>query len=98
MRIGFAGQLYEAGLEGLLLLAVLFVLVRAGGLERRGQATCVFLIGYALSRTLVELVRRPDPHLGFIFSGVTMGQILSVPMLLAGIWLLAWSRRAHAVQ
>ena len=91
-------QLYEAGLEGLLLLVVLFVLVRTGGLERRGQASGVFLIGYALSRTLVELVRQPDPQLGFIFGGVTMGQVLSVPMLLAGIALLAWSRRARAVQ
>ncbi len=91
-------QLYEAGLEGVLLLIVLFVLARAGGLERRGQATGVFLIGYALSRTLVELVRQPDPQLGFIFSGITMGQILSVPMLLAGIALLTWSRRARAAQ
>ncbi len=66
-------------------------------MERRGQATGVFLIGYALSRTLVELVRQPDPQLVFIFGGVTMGQLLSIPMLLAGIALLAWSRRARAV-
>ena len=89
-------QLYEAGLEGLVLFAVLFVLVRRGALERRGQATGVFLIGYALSRILVELVREPDQHLGFLFGGVTMGQVLSLPMALLGIAFLVWSRRARA--
>ena len=88
-------QLYEAALEGLLLFLVLFVLVRRGGLERLGLATGVFLIGYGLSRAAVELVREPDAHLGLLLGGATMGQLLSLPMLLFGIAILAWSRRAR---
>ena len=87
-------QLYEAALEGVLLFLVLYVLVRRGGLERFGLATGVFLIGYALSRAAVELVREPDAHLGFLLGGATMGQLLSLPMLLFGIAILARSRRA----
>ena len=89
-------QLYEAGLEGLLLFAVAYALVRRGFLERHGALTGVFLIGYALSRMLVELVRQPDAHLGFLFTGVSVGQLLSVPRALLGIAILAWSRRARA--
>ena len=89
-------QLYEAGLEGLVLFLVLYALVRRGALQRTGTLTGGFLIGYALSRALVELVRQPDPHLGFLIGGITMGQLLSVPMLLAGLALIAWARRAHA--
>ena len=63
-------------------------------MARRGQASGVFLTGYALSRLLVEIARQPDAHLGFVFDGVTMGQVLSLPMLLTGLAILAWSRRA----
>lgn len=89
-------QLYEAGLEGLVLFLVLHALVRAGALRRPGTLTGAFLIGYAASRMLVELVRQPDQHLGFLIGGATMGQLLSVPMLLAGLALIAWARRAPA--
>jgi phosphatidylglycerol:prolipoprotein diacylglycerol transferase len=79
-------QLYEAGLEGLLLFAVLgFLIWRRGILARPGLAIGVFLTGYGLSRALIERVREPDAHLGFIFSEITMGQILSLPMIGAGI-------------
>lgn len=89
-------QIYEAGLEGLVLFLVLFVLIRRGALERRGFVTGAFLTGYALARALVEFVREPDAHLGFLIGGATMGQLLSLPMLLIGIAILAWSYRARA--
>lgn len=78
-------QLYEAALEGALLLILLNVLVwKFRALHRPGLLTGLFLVGYAISRALVELVREPDAHIGILSSGLTMGQILSLPMLLAG--------------
>lgn len=85
-------QLYEAALEGLLLFLLLFVMARRGSLTRAGELTGLFLIGYALARMVVELFREPDAHLGFILGPTTMGQILSLPMLLLGIAILIWSR------
>ncbi len=82
-------QLYEALLEGLLLFLVLFVAVRRPGMRRpAGRLTGLFLLGYGAARSFVELFREPDEHLGFLFGGVTMGQILSLPMILIGAWLL----------
>ncbi len=88
-------QLYEAGLEGLLLFLVLFWIARQPRMpESRGRIGGLFLIGYGLARSFVELFREPDAHLGYLLGGsVTMGQILSVPMILAGLFLLA---RSHA--
>ena len=86
-------QLYEAALEGLLLFAVLYWLVRLGWLERRGAISGCFLIGYGIARGFVELFREPDVHIGFIFGPLTMGQLLSLPLILAGLALLLWSRR-----
>jgi phosphatidylglycerol:prolipoprotein diacylglycerol transferase len=48
-------------------------------------------MGYAVARTIVELFREPDAHLGFLWGGFTMGQLLSLPMLVAGLTLVAWS-------
>ena len=82
-------QLYEAALEGVLLFVLLLILRLA--LARRfgdGVMTGLFLIGYALARMVAELFREPDAFLGFIVGGVTMGQILSLPMLLVGIGVL----------
>lgn len=84
-------QLYEFGLEGV----VLFILVWWYAAKPRpvGCASGVFLIGYALSRLLVECFREPDPQLGFLaFDSLTMGQLLSIPMLIAGI-ILWWVNR-----
>ncbi|MBA4696628.1 MAG: prolipoprotein diacylglyceryl transferase [Legionella sp.] len=84
-------QLYELGLEGL----VLFILVwwYASKPRRPGRVTAVFLVGYALSRFIVEFFREPDVQLGFVaFDWVTMGQLLSIPMLMAGI-ALWWAKR-----
>lgn len=88
-------QLYEAALEGIVLFVVLQLLVRRTGIAARpGAVTGVFLAGYACARILVETVREPDPHLGFIAGPVTMGMLLSLPMLGLGAFLWARARRA----
>lgn len=82
-------QLYEAGLEGLLLFAVLFILLKYTSLrDRPGRLSGIFLIGYGLARIAAEFFREPDLHLGFLFGFTTMGQLLSLPMLALGIYLL----------
>ena len=79
-------QLYEAALEGLVLLVVMAILFARPNIRRRpGMLLGIFLIGYGLSRSIVEFFREPDAHLGFIASGITMGQILSIPMILLGL-------------
>jgi phosphatidylglycerol:prolipoprotein diacylglycerol transferase len=86
-------QLYQALLEGLVLLAVMAVLARRESLRARfGTLTGVFLCGYAIARIIGEFFREPDSFLGFLAFGATMGQVLSVPMLLAGIWLIVRAR------
>lgn len=91
-------QLYQASLEGAVLLALLLVLVHRPAIRaRRGFLTGAFLAGYAVARLVGELFRQPDAHLGFLFAGITMGQLLSLPMLAAGVWLMARTRaRAQA--
>ena len=87
-------QLYEATLEGLVLFAVLLFLVyRARAMERPGILSGTFLIGYALARGAVEFVREPDAQLGFLIGGATMGQLLSLPLALGGIYLIWRARR-----
>ena len=79
-------QLYEATLEGLTLFTVLW------WIDRRptppGTLFWTFITGYGLSRLIVELFREPDQHLGFIFGPITMGQILSIPMVVVGAAML----------
>ncbi len=82
-------QLYEAALEGALLWAVLYVVARRGGLARTGLCSGLFLFGYGLARFSVEFVREPDAYLGTIISFLTMGQLLCLPMLLVGGYLMA---------
>jgi phosphatidylglycerol---prolipoprotein diacylglyceryl transferase len=90
-------QLYEAGLEGLVLFFVLLWIVRAGGLRRPGLVTGAFAAGYAVARIISEFFREPDPQLGFLFGGATMGMVLSVPLFLVGFALIARAlRRGHA--
>ncbi len=91
-------QLYQALMEGLLLVWVMLVLARSERVRARfGCLTGVFLIGYAVARGVGEMFRQPDPFLGYLFAGATMGQLLSVPMFLAGLGLVFWSgrRRSH---
>ncbi|WBU55579.1 prolipoprotein diacylglyceryl transferase [Paracoccus sediminicola] len=85
-------QLYEAGLEGLLLGLILLILVWRGGLRRPGLALGVFLAGYAAARIFVEFFRvadaqfiTPDNPLGRVALGISMGQLLSLPMLALGL-------------
>jgi phosphatidylglycerol:prolipoprotein diacylglycerol transferase len=82
-------QLYEAGLEGVVLFIVLALLVRSGALKRPGFLTGVFAIGYAVARITCEFFREPDVQLGFLWGGLTMGMLLCIPLLLAGIAILA---------
>lgn len=83
-------QIYEALLEGLLLLVIMAVLWRFTRLrDRPGALGGAFLIGYGVFRMFVEQFRQPDAHLGFLIGGATMGQLLSLPLVVAGVWLLA---------
>lgn len=77
-------QLYEAALEGLLLFAILWLVYRWGGRIRPGLMIGIFFAGYGLARSFVEFFREPDSHIGFLFAGVTMGQLLSLPMVILG--------------
>jgi phosphatidylglycerol:prolipoprotein diacylglycerol transferase len=78
-------QLYEAGLEGLALFVILALMIRAGALKRPGLILGSFITLYGLARITGEFFREPDPQLGFLWGGLTMGMLLSVPMVLAGI-------------
>ncbi|GAB7080928.1 prolipoprotein diacylglyceryl transferase [Megalodesulfovibrio paquesii] len=83
-------QLYEALLEGVVLFVTLWFFSRTP--RPRGAVTGLFLLCYGLFRGLVELVREPDAQLGYLaFGWLTMGQLLSVPMILAGVGILWWA-------
>jgi phosphatidylglycerol:prolipoprotein diacylglycerol transferase len=90
----YPSEIYEALLEGAVLFAVMFVLSRRERLrERFGLLTGIFLAGYAIARIIGECFREPDAFLGFLPLGTTMGQVLSIPMLLLGVWLIMRARR-----
>ena len=90
-------QLYEAILEGPVLFMILyFVSKKPSFFQRQGYISGIFLIGYAIFRFSVEFFRSPDPHLGFFFQNFTWGQILCLPMILAGFILLKRSCCTHA--
>ncbi len=82
-------QLYEAALEGALLFTVLAIAIwRFGALKRPGLVSGIFLIGYAAFRTFVENFREPDSFVSGLPSFLTMGMLLSLPMMLGGAWLI----------
>jgi len=100
-------QLYEAALEGLALFALLAWAIRRGWLARPGRVIGLFLVGYGASRTFVEAFRQADAQyiapnnpFGHVVRlgdwGLTMGQVLSLPMVAAGLALLVWSGRRAA--
>ena len=88
-------QLYELALEGLTLFALLWWF--SSKPRPRAQVSALFLIGYGVFRFIAEFAREPDSFLGFLALGMTMGQWLSLPMILAGVALFAWSAR-HAAE
>ena len=84
-------QLYEAALEGLVLLIVLGLIVRLGALKRPGLVTGAFAVGYGVARIVCEFFREPDPQLGFLWGGLTMGMLLCIPLIAAGIGVIAFA-------
>ena len=89
-------QLYEAGLEGIVLFMILAVMIRLGALKRPGLILGSFIALYGLARITGECFREPDPQLGFLWGGLTMGMLLSVPMVIAGVIIIALARRREA--
>jgi phosphatidylglycerol:prolipoprotein diacylglycerol transferase len=89
-------QLYEAALEGVVLFTILAVMIRMGALKRPGLILGSFIAIYGIARIIGEFFREPDPQLGFLWGGLTMGMLLSVPMIIAGALIIAaaWRRRA----
>jgi phosphatidylglycerol:prolipoprotein diacylglycerol transferase len=82
-------QLYEAALEGILLFAILAVMIRMGALKRPGLILGSFIAIYGVERIISEFFREPDPQLGFLWGNFTMGTLLSIPMIVAGIMIAA---------
>ncbi|KPF78389.1 prolipoprotein diacylglyceryl transferase [alpha proteobacterium AAP81b] len=96
----YPSQLFEAGLEGVVLLAVLsWLFWRTQARLRAGLLAGVFGVGYGAARIFVENYREPDEQLGFLSTGLTMGQTLSLPFVIGGLALIVWAltRRPVAV-
>ena len=92
-------QLYEAFLEGVVLFCILQVLSRKKPLLPQGTFMGVFVMGYGIVRFLVEFVRVPDAQLGYLLGGViTMGQLLSLPLVIVGLALIIFARRRNQPQ
>jgi len=87
-------QIYEALLEGLLLFTILFFLSKSKKVrECQGLLTGVFISGYGICRFIVEFFREPDFQIGYIMNIATMGQILSLPMILIGLYIIYYSQK-----
>jgi phosphatidylglycerol:prolipoprotein diacylglycerol transferase len=87
-------QLYQAFFEGVVLLIVVTAVWRLTDGRRRPGLLCgVFGVGYGVARVVGEFFREPDAHLGYLWGPLTMGMLLSVPVIAAGLWLIA---RAYA--
>ena len=90
-------QLYQAALEGLALFALVQIVARFGGLKRPGLVSGVFVAGYGAARSLGELFRQPDAQLGFYAHDLTMGMILSLPMIPLGLAVALYALRRRPV-
>ncbi len=91
-------QLYEAGLEGLVLgLVLAFFFWRTDARNQPGKLVGIFLLGYGLSRFIIEFFREPDAQLGTLSWGLTMGQTLTVPMLIGGVYLIATASKRKPI-
>lgn len=92
-------QLYEAVLEGLVIFCVLFALSRKRPPRPQGTFLGAFLVLYGIFRFLIEFVREPDVQLGYLWGGwLTMGQVLSAPLIVGGIALLIYAARTQRSQ
>lgn len=91
-------QLYEAGLEGILLFVIGLIAVRMGALKRPGLVGGLFVTGYGLARVAGEQFREPDAQIGFLAGGLTMGTILSLPMIAAGLIAIVYASRKAAAR
>ncbi|QIG97496.1 MULTISPECIES: prolipoprotein diacylglyceryl transferase [unclassified Bradyrhizobium] len=89
-------QLYEAGLEGIVLFVALAIMIRMGALKRPGLILGSFITIYGIARIIGEHFREPDPQLGFLWGGLTMGMLLSVPMIIVGVIIIRASVRRKA--
>lgn len=88
-------QLYEAGLEGIALFLLLYFISRFTNAHKRaGLLSGIFLIGYGMARFSVEFFREPDEQLGLLFAGASMGQLLCLPMIIAGIVLILCAKKS----
>jgi phosphatidylglycerol:prolipoprotein diacylglycerol transferase len=81
-----------------LLLVLLALAIRMGALRKPGLVLGLFALGYGLARVFAEFFREPDPQLGFLWGGLTMGMLLSLPMMLAGVLLIAAALRRTPVR
>jgi phosphatidylglycerol:prolipoprotein diacylglycerol transferase len=82
-------QLYEAALEGgALFFIMLFAIKKTKLAEKPGALAGLFIIGYGIFRSIVEFYREPDAQLGYFFGVITMGQILCIPMVVLGVFLI----------
>ena len=88
-------QLYEAGFEGVFLFCMLYFLWTSSVWVRirPGFISGLFLLGYSVIRGVVENFREPDAQIGFLFARMTMGQILTIPMFIAGLWIMIWAAK-----
>jgi phosphatidylglycerol:prolipoprotein diacylglycerol transferase len=91
-------QLYEAALEGIVLFTILAVMIRMGALKRPGLILGSFITIYGIARIIGEFFREPDPQLGFLWGGLTMGMLLSVPMIIAGVIIIVAARRRKVAE
>jgi phosphatidylglycerol:prolipoprotein diacylglycerol transferase len=91
-------QLYEAALEGIVLFTILAVMIRMGALKRPGLILGSFISIYGIARIIGEFFREPDPQLGFLWGGLTMGMLLSVPMIIAGAIIIAAALRRKTAE
>ncbi len=91
-------QLYEAFLEGIVLFTMLWIVrTRFRGLDRPGEIGGWFLAGYGVARFTVEFMRQPDAHLGLLWFDLSMGQLLSIPLILFGAYQI-WRARVRAAR
>lgn len=92
-------QLYEALLEGLVIFCILFALSRKVPPRPQGTFVGLFMVLYGIFRFLIEFVREPDAQLGYLWGGwLTMGQVLSAPLIVVGVGLLVFAWKARRAQ